>query len=395
MTWLDFGLSVLSIPALAASGYLALLAILARRRPPVDSASRTRFVVLVPAHNEEAGISSTVESLRRVVYPPDRLRVIVIADNCTDHTAERAAAAGADVLVRKDEVKRGKGYALAFAFDQVLAQDFADAVVVIDADTVASPNLLSAFSARFERGAAVVQAEYSVRNALASWRTRLMTIALAAFHEVRSLARERMRVSCGLRGNGMGFSRGALQQVPPAAFSIVEDLEYGVQLGLAGIRVEYVPEAQVLGEMVTSERASRSQRHRWEHGRTLVARQHLARVAVEAFRRRDRCLADLAFDLAVPPLAQLVAVHAVGVSLAVALFAASVHAPLALWLWLASSLAIVAYVGRGWALSGVGARGMLDLMWAPVYVAWKLTLLFRREERKSDEWIRTRREVIR
>ena len=78
----------------------------------------------------------------------------------------------------------------------------------------------------------------------------MMTIALATFHGVRSLARERLGLSCGLRGNGMGFSKAVLRANPYSAFSIVEDLEYGLQLGYAGFRVQYVHEASVLGQMV-------------------------------------------------------------------------------------------------------------------------------------------------
>src|SRR4029078_53726 len=97
-------------------------------------------------------------------------------------------------------------------------------------------NLLSAFAARFEAGAAAVQAEYGVRNALLSWRTRLMTIALAPFHGARSLARERLGLSCGLRGNGMGFSRAILRAHPYNAFSIVEELEDCLALGFGRAR---------------------------------------------------------------------------------------------------------------------------------------------------------------
>jgi cellulose synthase/poly-beta-1,6-N-acetylglucosamine synthase-like glycosyltransferase len=88
----------------------------------------------------------------------------------------------------------------------------------------------------------------------------MMTVAFAAFHGVRSLARERLGVSCGLRGNGMGFSSAVLRAHPHRAFSIVEDVEYGIQLGYAGVQVHYVDEAHVFGQMVVGEQASRSQR---------------------------------------------------------------------------------------------------------------------------------------
>jgi cellulose synthase/poly-beta-1,6-N-acetylglucosamine synthase-like glycosyltransferase len=389
MTWIDVALAAAGVPALAASSYLGVLALLARRqRPPSAPAVRMTFDVLVPAHNEESEIGGTVDSLLRVDYPRTHYRVVVVADNCTDATASRAAAAGARVLVRDDANQRGKGYALAFAFDRSLAEGFADAVVVVDADTVVSGNLLSAFAARFAAGAQVLQAEYGVRNPLSSWRTRLMTIALAAFHGVRSLARDRLGLSCGLRGNGMAFSAGILRQVPPNAFSIVEDLEYGLQLGRAGVRVEYAGEAKVFGQMVTSEHASRSQRQRWESGRRTIVREQGMPLLKEALRRRNLVLFDLLVDLVVPPVGELVAFIAAGVALCAIVGAGGV-AP---WIWGLSFAGVALYVLRGWMLSGIGLHGFLDLMWAPVYVGWKLTLWLRHKGQRPIEWIRTTRE---
>jgi cellulose synthase/poly-beta-1,6-N-acetylglucosamine synthase-like glycosyltransferase len=389
----DLLLIVLALPVLAASVYLMLLAVVARRaaatppRPP-----RMRFDVVVPAHNEESEIGQTVASLLSMAYPRDKFRVLVVADNCTDRTAAVAAAAGAETLIRQDADNRGKGQALAYAFGQCLAEGRADAVVVVDADTLVSPNLLSVFAARFERGALALQAEYGVRNPMSSWRTRLMTIALGAFHGVRSSARERLGLSCGLRGNGMGFSMSLLRSHPPGAFSIVEDLEYGLQLGYAGVRVEYVHDASVRGYMAVSEGASRSQRRRWERGRQALIAAHVAPLLREAWRRRDLCLFDLAADLLVPPLGGLLALTLVGLSLSlVALtFGAAVIAP---WLWALALVGIVVHVIAGWAFSGVGPAGLLDLMWAPVYMIWKMTLRFSDRGRTPEEWVRTTREA--
>jgi 1,2-diacylglycerol 3-beta-glucosyltransferase len=389
MTWIDMALAAAGVPALAASSYLGLLALLARhQRSPSAPAGRMTFDVLVPAHNEQEEIGGTVESLLGIDYPRSHFRVVVVADNCTDATASRAAAAGAQVLVRNDPDQRGKGYALAFAFDHSLTEGFADAVVVVDADTVVSANLLSAFAARFAAGAQVLQAEYGVRNPMSSWRTRLMTIALSAFHGVRSLARDRLGLSCGLRGNGMAFSSAILRQVPPSAFSIVEDLEYGLQLGRAGVRVQYAGEAKVFGQMVVSERASRSQRQRWESGRRTIVRQQGMPLLKEALRHRNVVLFDLLVDLVVPPVGELVAFIAAGAALCVIVG----HAGLAPWIWGLSFAGVALYVLRGWMLSGIGLHGFLDLLWAPVYVAWKLTLWLRHKGQRPIEWIRTTRE---
>jgi len=392
MTALDFLLTVAALPFLAASSYLAALAVLARRQlPPAAVEARLRFDIVVPAHNEEAEIAQTVASLLAIEYPRSHYRVLVVADNCSDATAERAAAAGARVLVRKDTERRGKGYALAYAFDRSRADKLADVVVVVDADTLVSPNLLSAFAARFSAGASVVQADYGVRNPHASWRTRLMTIALAAFHGVRSVARERLGLSCGLRGNGMGFTTTVLEQQPPQAFSIVEDLEYGIHLGYAGVRVEYVHEARVLGHMAVSEGASRTQRRRWERGRQALVRAHVPALLRQAVQRRSALLLDLALDLIVPPIGQLALFSGLGLLAAIAALPfGAIVSPI---IWGIALAGILLHVLAGWHSSGVGPRGLVDLLWAPVYILWKLTLRFGDRGKTPQEWVRTKREV--
>ena len=392
MSLIDLLLTLLALPVLTSALYLAFLAVTAKVILKPTNVVGPRVDVVVPAHNEERGIARTVESLRSMAYPAALFRIIVVADNCTDETARVAETAGARVLRREDDKHRGKGHALAFAFQRSLVDGFADAVVVVDADTTVSANLLSAFASRFVAGARVVQAHYGVRNPNESWRTRLLTIALAAFHGVRSLARERLGLSCGLRGNGMGFTMAVLRDHPPKAFSIVEDLEYGIHLGYAGIRVEYAYDALVVGDMAVSESASRSQRRRWERGRKDLIRAHVGSLLVQAFSRRDLKLLDLALDLLVPPIAQLVLLSAAGIALTLA---AGTAFPLrfAPFAWGAAFGGIVIHVLRGWSLAGVGPAGLLDLLWAPVYVIWKLTLRFRDHGKSPEEWVRTTREV--
>jgi 1,2-diacylglycerol 3-beta-glucosyltransferase len=393
MSALDMVLCLLALPLVAATGYLFILTLFSRRlRPPPAVEPRLRFDVVVPAHDEEKGIARTVASLRALAYPEALRRIVVVADNCSDRTAEEATRAGADVLERTDTERRGKGYALAYAFERSLADGKAAAIVVIDADTVVAPHLLTAFAARIAAGAQSVQARYGVSNALAAWRTRLMALALALFHDLRSQARERLGLSCGLRGNGMCFTADMLRRVPHEAFSVVEDLEYGIRLGEAGVRIHYAAEAEVLGEMVSSEAASRSQRRRWEGGRLTLARRHGLRLLGAGLARRDPIRIDLALDLFVPPLSWLAIWGALGAaaSIAASLHAGSPAASCALWGVAWAFLA--AYVARGWWLAGLGARGVLDLLWIPVYVVWKVTLALRRSRHAKDAWVRTARE---
>lgn len=391
-TVLDVLLWLAALPVCAASLYLLVLTLLSRRLvPPSAPPPRLRFVIVVPAHDEEAGVGATVASLLAVDYPAELRSVLVVADNCTDDTAARAREAGARVVVREDAVRRGKGYALALAFETILAEGATDAVVVVDADTVVSPTLLGSFAARIAAGAQAVQARYGVSNPDASWRTRLMAIALTLFHDVRSLGRERLACSAGLRGNGMCFTRQALLAVPHDAFSVVEDVEYGIRLGRSGHRVHYVDEAFVLGEMVSRADAARSQRRRWEGGRGQLAREHALPLVRDGILRADRVLLDLGMDLLVPPLATLAVAALLGLSASVAGSAAYGRTLGATWAWGGSVAAIVLYVARGWWLSGTGLAGLAALARAPTYVAWKLGLGVGRRVAPRD-WVRTRRE---
>jgi len=384
-------LLALALPATAVSLYLLILTLLSRAPPMAPRSSRRlRFDVIVPAHDEAAAIAGVVASLRKLDWPADGFRVLVVADNCTDSTAALARAAGAEVLERHDATLRGKGHALDFAFRASQAHGWAYAVVVVDADTEVSANLLEAFAARIENGATAIQAHYGVLNPLASWRTRLMAIAMASFHRVRSRARERLRLSCGIRGNGWCVTHRLLRQAPYRAFSLTEDLEYGIDLGLAGHRVHYADEAHVAAVMVSGEQAARTQRQRWEGGRLQLIRSRTLPLLRAARGPGGGVCLDLALDLLVLPLSYV----AVNVALLIVLAAVALpwEPSMEAWLWLGlvCGASLLLYVLRGWQLSRVGMRGLVDLLRAPFFVLWKVLLMLRAH--KSAEWVRTKRE---
>jgi 1,2-diacylglycerol 3-beta-glucosyltransferase len=242
-------------------------------------------------------------------------------------------------------------------------------------------------------GAQAVQADYAVRNPDAAWRTRLIAIAFGAFHIVRSRARERLGLSCGLRGNGMCFSTELLREIPHRAYSVVEDVEYGLRLGESGRRVFYADEAHVYGEMVTTAAAANSQRRRWEEGRKLLVRQNASRILKAGLSKPDRVLFDLGLDLVIPPLSTIAVTMFLG-SVLGSLLAVLMAAPgIAAAAYGAGVGCVVLYVLRGWSVSGTGLRGLLDLMLAPVYVVWKIALRFTRPARATSDWVRTKREA--
>jgi len=385
-------LFLIALPALFCCTYLVTLTLLSARLPHARRPRRQpRFAIIVPAHDEAALIGRTVTDLRLLDWPREAFRVIVVADNCSDATAEIARRAGAQVLERHEPERRGKGYALAHGFAACLADGWADALVVVDADSEASPNLLQALALRLEAGADAMQVHYAVANPDESWRTRLMCIALAAFHAVRSRARERLELSCGIRGNGWCVTPALLRQCPYKAYTLAEDLEYGIDLGLAGHRVHYVEEAEVRAAMVSQEPNARSQRQRWEGGRLQQLRLRTGPLWRAALSRHDPVCVDLALDLLVPPLSWIV------LDLVLLLLLSGAGAlwrpELLPWLWTAAAvtLGLALYVLRGWQLSGVGLRGLADLAHVPGFIAWKLAVMLRRPAVAA--WVRTHREL--
>ena len=180
-----------------------------------------------------------------------------------------------------------------------------------------------------------------------------------------------------------------LQQVPYRYYSLTEDVEYGIALGLAGCRVEYAGEAHADADMASSEKTARTQRQRWEKGRFQLVRSSTLPVLLAAVRRRSLLCLDLAFDLIVPPLSYLTVNIAL---LALAAGILSLWDPAAkFWAWwsVACAAVLLLHILRGWQLSGMGMRGLLALAYVPGFILWRIWLLL---GRKSSEWVRTERE---
>jgi 1,2-diacylglycerol 3-beta-glucosyltransferase len=384
---LDLLVAGAGVPFAGVGVYLSVLTMFSRGLPAPGPDYSRYFAIVIPAHNEATGIVATIDSLRLLDYPVDRYAIVVIADNCTDATAELARATGVSVIERFDDARRSKGFALADVFPKVLEDSRVDAIVVIDADTEVDTNLLSALGARFAQGAHAAQADYQVANTDGGWRTELMSVAFTCFHEVRSMGRERLGLSTGLRGNGMAFTRFALETVPHEAASLVEDLEHGIALAKAGIRVAYVHEAHVRAEMPVDDDAAASQRKRWEHGRDLMRAEHGWPLLKLAVKNRSKVQADLAADVLIPPLTQVVKAN---LALSAGAFAVTVFRRR---FGLSSAVAAVAlgglgvHVGSGWKRSGVGVSVLAKL---PGYLRWKSGLTFG-SSGADNAWVRTRR----
>ena len=400
------------------TGYLLLLlaaAAVAQRKAGGRSAAVRRepsecwrVAVLVPAHNEEPVLGATLASLRAQRYPEEYLETVVIADNCTDGTAEVARKAKVTLLERTDPVNRGKGYALNWAVANLLARpEPPDAFIIVDADTWVASDFVSVMTAvlasrQDASGCCALQGRYGVLNPGSGWRTRLMEAAFELFNHVRPLGSDHLGFSVGLKGNGMAFTRAVLERAPWEGRSITEDIDYGLDLLLRlGLRVSYVPEARVLAQMPVTSAQAASQRERWERGRYALLRERVPQLLLQGLRKRDLRLCDAAFQLLLLPLAELCGLVLVwGVLLAAGSLTGLLALPL-LWLglYLAVAVGVLGYVLGGLALAGATREVYLALLRAPAYAIWKCVLYatrFFRPSRQtaSPEWVRTERVPI-
>ena len=368
-----------SLPLLLELLALSLAASLPAPRSSPSRSHALKLAVIVPAHNEERLITQCIASLQ------DSAQIFVIAHNCSDATAQRATDAGATALALNDTVG-GKGTALDFGFRHAVAAG-ADVLLVIDADSLAGPDLVSRVAAAFAGGARAVQCRYEVANPDANRRTRLAALAFLGMNVLRPRGRHRLGLSCGIFGNGFAVSAETLSKVPYTPNSLVEDLEYHLHLIRAGIRVVFLNDAAVFGEMPENTAAASSQRARWEGGRILMRRLWTRPLLLEVFRGRLQMLEPL-LDLLALPLATEAAIL---ILILTAGLAAHIH-----WLalyGLVGGVAIALYVLVAAMLGPKPAAALRALATVPGFLLWKVMMIprTRRAARTDSAWVRTQR----
>ena len=351
-----------------------------------------RFIFLVPAHNEEKLLPNLLNSLNALDYPAEHFAVHVVADNCTDHTAEVGRTCGATLHERFDQNLLGKGYALQWLLQRIEEnKEPFDAAIILDADSVVSTNFLSVMNRHLANGERVIQAYYTVLHPERSWNTSLRYVALTALHYLRPLARMALGCSVGLKGNGMVFHRTIMRNHAWSA-SVTEDIEYHMSLILAGERVTFAREAVVWAEMPAELKDARTQNIRWEQGRLDMAQRYIPRLLKMAWTHQQPKLPafvyiDAAIEHMIPPFS-IVA----GLSLLYLLMALFMQSASAIGLGIGLLVGQIAYFGAGLLLADSPRQVYIALLYAPLFVAWKIWLYLRILLGLDKQgWVRTAR----
>ncbi|HEX2703017.1 MAG TPA: glycosyltransferase family 2 protein [Solirubrobacteraceae bacterium] len=354
--------------------------------------ARARLVVLIPAHDEALTIAGSVGSLCAQSYPRALYEIVVVADNCSDETAEIAKTAGADaVLQRRTGGAVGKGRALRWAIDSVLAGDEPpDALVIVDADAAVERDALARLAEAFEGGAHAAQGD-NVLVPDASASAALRATAFLLINRVRPAGRAALGLSAFLVGNGMLLSSQLLRSVPWEAFTSTEDLEYSLDLQTAGHKIAYVGGARVRTPTAPNSGAAAQQQLRWEGGRNYLMRTRGPRLLWHGLTTLRPGLIWAAFDLLTPPLGALAGIALTGLALSFAAVAAGICATWTLAPWLLATIAIPCYVLVGLRAAGAPGSAYRALIRAPGLVLSKASNAGNVLRFRADSWVRTER----
>lgn len=350
---------------------------------------RPRVAVLVPAHDEAAGIAASLQTMLSQLAPGDRL--IVVADNCSDDTGPIARAAGAEVIERSNPQQRGKGYALDYGI-RFLETAPPEVVVIIDADCELHPGSLDRLARRCAQTNRPVQAlDLMHAPEGAGLTTRIAAFAWVVKNHARPLGNHRLGLPCQLMGTGMAFPWELIRGAPLASGHIVEDMRLGLDLAAIGAAPLFCPEALVTSTFPVSAQGIAEQRARWEQGHVGVMWTEGPRALWRAIARRRPALALMVLDLGVPPLTMLVLLLVL-LATVDALFGAfsGNHSPM----WIAGiSLSMLGLaVVLAWWRFGREIVSIGDLMRAPAYVLGKLPLYLGFLKREKRGWVRARRD---
>lgn len=356
----------------------------AARRPE----RRSSVAVLVPAHNEENGLSKTLQSIKIGMRKGDRL--VVVADNCTDRTAEIAGLFGAEVVVRHDDRLRGKGFAL-HAGMRHLAQDPPEAVVIVDADCMLAPGALDRLAERVAATQRPVQACYLMTAPAGSGLDMAVReFAFLVKNRIRPVGMARLGLPCQLTGSGMAFPWSILSAADLSNDNLVEDMKLGLDLARQGHAPRYCEEALVSSEFPLSRLGSMTQNRRWQSGHLAMIKTALRSLTERGNLGNPRLVA-MALDIMVPPLVLLLFLLSAAFVFSALVYLAGAGA--SAFMLSTFNLALIAVaVTAAWLVHGRGILPVGKLYRIPLYALRKVAFyarIFRGDD--GSGWVRTDR----
>jgi cellulose synthase/poly-beta-1,6-N-acetylglucosamine synthase-like glycosyltransferase len=387
---LYYGLFILlAIPVLTFCIQI-LVAVLPGFRKQNVASQTASVALLIPAHNEAAGISDTLTSIKKATTP--NTRIVVIADNCTDNTAEIARSLGAEVAERSHETLRGKGFALDFGI-KYLSNNPPEIVIVFDADCLVQQNTVNALVQSVINGGRAVQALYLIQaKSTASVKTKLSEFAYVVKSWTRPLGFYRLGLPMQLMGSGMAFPWAQISQADFSHGSIVEDMKLGIDLAGQQLAPKFCPEAFVTSVFPEHQEGEKTQRKRWEHGHLGMIIQEGLPLLGRGIKSLDFEMVAMALDLCVPPVALLFLLSGV-FGLVSFIFYVSGNNTAPWILGIVQFLLLSLFVLIAWLKHGTKIISLTALLtFAPVYALSKIKMYISFFGNRQTEWVKSRKD---
>lgn len=351
------------------------------------------YKILIPAHNEADIIVNTLAKLIAQLPDSNPESIIVVADNCTDSTANTARSLGVTVLERHDTNQRGKGFALDFGIQYLRSHTHPDVVVIMDADCETTKTAFISLIntvAKLNLPAQMVYLMRVVENA--NIKQKVAGFAWLLKNKIRLLAMNKLGLPVTLTGTGMAFPWQALEIVKVGHGNIVEDMQLGIDCAINGFPPALCPNAVVYSDFPEQSSAELSQRTRWEHGHLQTILQQVPVLVKESWRRKNWRLFALALDIGVPPLSLLVMIALSGLITVLPLSWLTAN-PTAFFTLLLSFFYFAAILSCIWWRYGQDYLSAKELSGIPFYVISKLSIYIAFIFKRQKEWVRTKRDV--
>lgn len=261
--------------------FYVIVGLVRRKRAHIRQAQTLhRYAVLISARNEEEVIGELIESLKNQDYPQELLDVYVIADNCTDATAQAARKAGAIVYERFDRVRVGKGYAMDWFFHRLREEgkeEAYDGYFVFDADNIVDPAFVREMNNVFDSGDyAAITCYRNSKNYASNWISAGYSLWFLREARFLNFARMQMGTGCAVSGTGFLVSAQVVRGNGGWPYHLLtEDIQFSIDCAVQGRRIGYCDKAVVYDEQPTTFQQSWNQRMRWSKGFYQVAARYL------------------------------------------------------------------------------------------------------------------------
>ncbi len=258
------------------------------------------FGIIISARNEEAVIGQLIESVKQQNYPSDLVKIFVVADNCTDRTAQVARKAGAIVYERFNRELVGKGYALDYLFKKLLqlGDRVCDAFLILDADNLLEENYLSEMNKTFDQGYKIVTGYRNSKNYDSNWISAGYSLWFMRESEYLNYPRMLFGVSCAVSGTGFMVAEEIIRKnYGWKHFLLTEDIEFTIDTVISGQKVGYSQNAMLYDEQPTTFMQSWHQRMRWARGFYQVLHRYGFTLLKTMFKNRNFSCFDMMMSI--------------------------------------------------------------------------------------------------